>query len=87
MAIMHNEDRLFNYLGGNVYPERYARDNKAVVRVFKKLLESPEGKIGWDSASKPTIEKCFLYGLLSHEIDVNDPDNDIFRFPSPLHAR
>lgn len=87
MAVMHNENRLFTYLGENVYPGTYARENKSVVRVFKKLLDSPEGKIGWDSASKAVIEKCFLYGLLSHEIDAEEPDNDVFRFPSPLHAR
>jgi hypothetical protein len=57
MAITHNDNRLFNYLGENVYPGTYARENKAVVRVFKKLLDSPEAKIGWDSASKAVIEK------------------------------
>ncbi|KAF3388098.1 hypothetical protein DPV78_012097 [Talaromyces pinophilus] len=91
MAIMHNEDQLFSYLGGNVYPGELARVSKPVVQVFKKLLDSPEEKIGWSAAPKTTIEKCFSSGLIIYEIDEkmdeNDPGRDFFRFPSPLHAK
>lgn len=91
MAILHTEHQLFSYLGGNVYPGELARLIKPVVQVFKKLLDSPEEKIGWGAASKTTIEKCFSSGLIVHEIDEKFDDNDLrrhfFRFPSPLHAK
>ena len=87
MAITHNDDQLFIFLGDNVYPGSYARENKSVIRVFEKLLDSPEGKIGWDSASMTVIKKCCSCGLLSLEEDPNEPEGDAFRFPSPLHAR
>lgn len=94
MAIMHNEDQLFNYLGVNVYPGELARLSKPVVQIFKKLLDSPEEKIGWSAAPKTTIEKCYSSGLIILEIDEsiqgiaeNDPRRHFFRFPSPLHAK
>lgn len=87
LAITHDEDRLFNCLGDKIYPGSYARDSKVVVNMFRKLLQAPDGKIGWESAARSTIEKCFLNNLIVHEIDQTPPHAEGFRFPSPLHAR
>jgi hypothetical protein len=67
-----------------MYPGQFARENAIAIGVFKKLLSAPEGKIFWNSKYK-TIGKCFVNGLICHEIDENDID--VFKFPSPLHAR
>ncbi|RAO72244.1 uncharacterized protein BHQ10_008256 [Talaromyces amestolkiae] len=88
LAILHDEDQLFTYLGENVYPGALARQSKFVTQIFKKLLDSPEEKIGWNAASKTTIEKCVSNGLIVYEIDDGGtPDGHFFRFPSPLHAK
>ncbi|OKL57847.1 hypothetical protein UA08_07302 [Talaromyces atroroseus] len=84
LVILNNDDQLFTYLGDHMYPGHFARENTIAIGVFKKLLSAPEGKILWNSKYK-TIGKCFVNGLICHEIDANDID--IFRFPSPLHAR
>lgn len=88
LAILHDEDQLFTYLGENVYPGALARQSKSVIQIFKKLLDSPEEKIGWNAGSKTTIEKCVSNGLIVYEIDdESTPERHFFRFPSPLHAK
>ncbi|CRG88263.1 Protein kinase rad3 [Talaromyces islandicus] len=84
VAVLHDDCRLFQYLGDKVYPGTFARQNNIAIKVFQKLLAAPQGRITWKDEYR-TTGKCFENGLVCHEVDLDGAD--IFKFPSPLHER
>jgi hypothetical protein len=84
VAVLHDDTRLFQYLGEKIYPGTFARQSNIALKVFQKLLSAAEGRIRWN-AEYNTTGKCFENGLVCHEIDAGGEDT--FKFPSPLHER